>query len=563
MIESSILVDGSQKNSKDAIYYLNNGGSIRINNAVEKGKTKKIKFDVYPDGELITGTDGDDMLLEGEGNDSIYGKKGNDSLFGDIGNDKLFGDAGADTLNGSDGNDTLTGGAGADVFVYTAGDDVITDYVALGAKSTGDKIMLAPDQSIKSSSLNGKDVVLTIGDATHDSLGSIRIKNVKGKDITVNDRTYAFGDGNATLKPLLGGTIEVVDEFVTAVDASNVKEPSYIIGNDKSLILKGSKNNDTIRGGAGNDTLIGGTKADVFVYTAGDDVITDYVALGAKSTGDKIILSIGQKIKTSTLKGKDVVLTISDATHDSLGSVRICKGKEITVNDQTYVFGNGTATLKPLLGGAVTISDDFVTAADASKLKDPIEITGNDKGNIIKGGTGNDTLRGGIDNDTLTGGKGADVFFYADGNDVITDYSFKEGDRIILSSGQSVASKAFSKNGKGSNLILTINNARGEEVGTIQINNSKKQHVTVVDGENNYNTINSEGFEIISSLEMLAADDMWFVADDNFEVDELASIMQDTPSTACNSSEQFMSLALNDVFKSKQNELLTFNRHKK
>ena len=39
--------------------------------------------------------------------------------------------------------------------------------------------------------------------------------------------------------------------------------------------------NNTINGGAGNDTLTGGTGADTYVYSGGDDLITDYATVDA------------------------------------------------------------------------------------------------------------------------------------------------------------------------------------------------------------------------------------------------------------------------------------------
>jgi len=58
---------------------------------------------------------------------------------------------------------------------------------------------------------------------------------------------------------------------------------------------------------------------------------------------------------------------------------------------------------------------------------------GND---TLIGGDGDDILIGGLGNDTLTGGGGADTFVFAELGlahaDVITDYSFAEGDKIDL-----------------------------------------------------------------------------------------------------------------------------------
>ncbi len=71
-------------------------------------------------------------------------------------------------------------------------------------------------------------------------------------------------------------------------------------------------------------------------------------------------------------------------------------------------------------------------------------ITGNGGNNILEGQGGNDVLNGGGGNDTLTGGTGSDIFVFKvlptidDGNnpptnnDLITDFSHNDGDRIDL-----------------------------------------------------------------------------------------------------------------------------------
>jgi Ca2+-binding RTX toxin-like protein len=57
---------------------------------------------------------------------------------------------------------------------------------------------------------------------------------------------------------------------------------------------------------------------------------------------------------------------------------------------------------------------------------------GND---LIVGGAGNDVLFCGAGNDYLTGGTGSDLFVFgasANGNDVISDFSRNDGDKIAI-----------------------------------------------------------------------------------------------------------------------------------
>jgi Ca2+-binding RTX toxin-like protein len=72
-------------------------------------------------------------------------------------------------------------------------------------------------------------------------------------------------------------------------------------------------------------------------------------------------------------------------------------------------------------------------------FKNPVSVqgralVGTAEADSLLGGFNHDTLTGGRGSDTLLGGAGADVFLYyaGDGADIITDFTFSEGDRIAL-----------------------------------------------------------------------------------------------------------------------------------
>ena len=240
---------------------------------------------------------------------------------------------------GDEYNDTFTGGKGNDVFVYTAGDDVITDYSPLATKNNGDKIILQDDQSISSFALSGKDVILTVGNADNAALGTIKIIKGKDRDITVGDRTYIFGNGTATLKVTSVEALKDIEDFVTAADASKLKDALDITSNDKGLSIKCGSGADTLRGGSGADTFTGGKGNDVFVYGGGQLVITDYSPLATKNNGDRIRLEDGQYIMEVEVKGSNIVLTVGEGI-DKIGTIQVNKGKnrDMTINDETRKF---------------------------------------------------------------------------------------------------------------------------------------------------------------------------------------------------------------------------------
>ncbi len=193
-----------------------------------------------------------------------------------------------------------------------------------------------------------------------------------------------------------------------------------------------------ITGNASANTIISGKGNDLFVYSGGKDVITDY------AVGDKI--SLGAAISDTAVSGNNVVFTVGS------GSLTInnAKGKSstTTINDVVTV---SNSTKSP-----VTVAP-YVKTISASARTTAVQITGNDLANTISGGTkndslyggkgadklygdaGNDKIHGGAGNDTLAGGKGndslwgdagKDTFIYGGGKDVI--YGFENDDLLQI-----------------------------------------------------------------------------------------------------------------------------------
>jgi Ca2+-binding RTX toxin-like protein len=76
-------------------------------------------------GNLIIGTDCDDMIQGDGGNHIIFTLAGNDEAYGGNGNDIIYAGSGEDRLYGAKGNDVLVGGLGTDLLDGGPGDDVI------------------------------------------------------------------------------------------------------------------------------------------------------------------------------------------------------------------------------------------------------------------------------------------------------------------------------------------------------------------------------------------------------------------------------------------------------
>jgi len=84
--------------------------------------------------DVLTGTDGTDIIIARSGDDTVYGGDGDDWIFGGSGDDVLYGGDGDDKIFGGSGDDELHGDAGDDFIVAGSGDDTIYD-------GTGDDFM--------------------------------------------------------------------------------------------------------------------------------------------------------------------------------------------------------------------------------------------------------------------------------------------------------------------------------------------------------------------------------------------------------------------------------------
>lgn len=65
-------------------------------------------------GDVVIGGAGNDRILAGDGNDLVTGDAGNDVISGGNQNDRVLADAGNDNLTGNAGNDLLEGSSGSD-----------------------------------------------------------------------------------------------------------------------------------------------------------------------------------------------------------------------------------------------------------------------------------------------------------------------------------------------------------------------------------------------------------------------------------------------------------------
>src|SRR6266568_4734957 len=476
--------------------------------------------------DFIEAGAGTDLVEAGAGNDLVAGGSGRDILFGDLGNDRLFagdqvdvaqaiadgadapdagpdgewlsGNEGDDLLVGSDATDALLGGEGADIIVAGGGGDVIEAdgdvrglegaSPSLNASSTTD-----PDGSAAgTTAIVGAGVRVAItapgDDVVYAGAGDDFVFGGGGDDVLFGEAGNDFlfgesgnddiegGDGNDVLSGDNGGSVldysQHGDDFIDGGAGDDT-----IFGDGGSDDLFGGDGNDQIVGDssdinsgddyidgeAGNDLLQGDGGADVLYGGAGDDQLEgDSTNTGAAFQGADQLFGEDGNDALFGQGGNDFL--DGGAGNDSMfggtGDDEISGGDG---NDQargedgndaldggagndTMLGGMGRDTLTGGDGDDQLAGDNG--GADASGEADSIDggagndiIDGQGGDDVLDGGSGDDTVQGGLGNDTLNGGGGADVLMGGVGDDTYvfqpqaTISDFEGHNHIVLDAG--------------------------------------------------------------------------------------------------------------------------------
>ncbi|SMC46565.1 beta strand repeat-containing protein [Sporomusa malonica] len=396
---------------------------------------------------IISGGEGDDVLLGGVSSNTLYGNKGNDTINGGAGDDNLFGQDGNDILDGGSGNDYLEGGAGNDVYQYGigSGNDLICNY-----GSSGEYDIVQFTSGLTSDMLayrqNGNDLLLII-QSTGETL---TINNFFSGEEYLIDK-LVFADGSELMAAQLSeiatvqGTLN--SDTLYGSDGHNDK----IYGLDGNDTIYGYQGNDTMDGGTGNDYLEGGAGDDTYIWGrgVGNDTINNSVYTGSSSNPTYVdsgndTVQLGNGITVESVEwlqnGETLTMRIKDSG-ETLTFDRWFLDDSFKV--KTVQFADGTElTAAQISNLAVILSTD---GADVLKGS-------NNRNDILNGRAGNDYLEGGAGDDTYIWGRGV-------GNDTINNsvytgsssnptYVDSGNDRVQLGEGITVDSVEWLQNGE-------------------------------------------------------------------------------------------------------------------
>jgi Ca2+-binding RTX toxin-like protein len=425
-----------------------------IRTALVSGLQQPVETDVLRGIENVTGSSNHLETITGNERDNVLdGRGGNDNIDGGLGNDVIIGGAGPDTVSYAS-HDSLPflpgeimllslglGGANGSYTRLELVNGVLqvveTDVLRSIEKVNGSshsEIITGNEQDNTLAGNGGNDIIdgglgndfIIGGDPVGAVTSTDRVSYVSHDGVTdfFGADLIALGqngtDGSYTRLGQTGTAETDVLRGIENVTGSNRTE--VIIGNEQDNTLDGRGGNDHLVGGAGDDTVNGGADGDVYDFTGvnlGSDRFFD------ESGADAVIVnSFSDILADGTGRdGNDLVIHLTTGTFRIVDHFNGHQIETILASDtgQSMVLANG------LIGGN---GNGIIAGTHKGETLD-----GRGGDDFLFGGDGKDRLIGGDGNDRLTGGHGPDTFVFGPGfgHDVITDYS--HADRIEFDGG--------------------------------------------------------------------------------------------------------------------------------
>ncbi len=431
--------------------------------------------------DVLTSTDGFDVLWGGLGDDTINAGGGDDVVYGEGGNDNISGGANNDRLSGGAGSDQVDGGVGADILF--SGESFADFRTVLDRYLLADIIL---DRGAEPDTLIGgdNDDVLFVGWNDNADGGA---SNADGDTLYVSLQGATAGvqiDFTLPSITLGSGTITGF-ENVQFVEGSNFDDVITMrsVGQTLPIGQFPSLQRGTVHGMGGNDILISDLWTSYMHGDEGNDILDGRFSqilrlISGGAGNDEIFLQTrpGNSNSVTTVEGGEgvdrLIITGQNIYINGLSGI---EGVELRSNGLLTLTGSefanglafnssveGTGTIRvnmepdviffsnrfTFIGAGVSMEVRGTNATDVIKSGHaPHLIFAGDGADQIRGGNGVDTIfgEGGDDKiwgtggaDILTGGLGRDQFRYFSVNDSaignadrITDFAIGQ-DRLIF-----------------------------------------------------------------------------------------------------------------------------------
>ena len=399
-----------------------------------------------PEGSILWGQKGDDVLHGGTGRDILWGGKGDDTLLGGEYQDYLEGGAGADVLDGGDGWDFAAyelsdAGVTVDLEAGTASGghaegDTLTGIEHVAGSAHADTLTARNGDSpfTLGSFLYGVDGDDTLQGGT----GIDYLEGGAGADVLdggggfVNTAMYTLSDAGVTIDLQAGTASGGHAEGDTLTGIQEVR------GSDFDDRLTGDAGSNSFEGRAGADVLDGGDGWDRASYWNSDAGVTVDLAAGTAqgghAEGDTLtgIERVAGSRHADHLIGDDGNNWLdggagADTLNGGAGNDWLVGGAGADALDGGADWDSAsyrgsdagvTVNLATGTGQGGHAEGDTLTGIEAVQGSDHDDtLTGDDGNNFLRGGAGADSLTGGDNNDNLKGGAGADTLTGGDGDD--------------------------------------------------------------------------------------------------------------------------------------------------
>ena len=390
--------------------------------------------------------------------ENLLGSDHNDTLVGDSGVNNLRGGNGDDVLEGGAGADTLDGGSGTDFASYASEADAVTASLLTAGSNTGaaegDKYAfieglrggrgndrLTGDNAANSlEGGDGNDLLIGLDgdDILRGGVDNDVLLGGLGRDVMEGGSgtdTASYADATAglvvNLKTPGDNTGEAEGDSYTEIE--NITGSSFddrLVGSDSANELSGGAGDDVLVGGSGADRLIGGEGTDTASYdTATSAVVASLANPGTLNKGDaendtyeSIENLTGSKLADTLYGNTGSNLLSGGEGNDTLIGNGGGDQYDGGLGTDTVSYDNASvaviaylATGSQKLNSGAAAGDTYVSIENLLGSAFNDKLVGDDRGNNLQGGKGDDILDGGTGSagDTFNGGEGADTANYA------------------------------------------------------------------------------------------------------------------------------------------------------
>ena len=337
---------------------------------------------------------------------------------------------GADIITGGEGDDVILGGLAGDVIDAGEGFNVVlgdSGGITAGFRPAYAGLRLAPLPGILGTitttapSLGGDDVIDTGSgkDVVLGGMGGDTIRSGAGNDLVLGDNGQLI---YADDRVLVSGAPESRLRFVRSSDHFDGGR-DRIEGGEGEDVLVGGSAGDSIDGDTGDDLILGDQVS--LERRVGDTTSLRFQSLGGALlyglSGDQLALldGLARTYRDSDLTAPDWALyRVLELWHSAtIAGAGVPAGKVQTFGDDYVTGGAGDDLILGELGNDVLLGDGALEDGPASALRiasggDPLgalllaasleRLTDGD--DYIEGGGGDDTLFGGLGQDDLIGG---------------------------------------------------------------------------------------------------------------------------------------------------------------